>query len=92
MKLVLQIAAGIFLAGFFSWLFWIGVIAGAVASAPEIPKIQVKAFPQAPRAAYGPTVTYGPTTTQPQAPRPVDCANYVQMQGGEKHCLDSKRH
>ena len=84
MKLIAQIAAGIFFAGLLSWIFWISIIAAAA------PKISAAITHNIQTSIP----TYRTITTKAAAPaaaleeKPA-CANFVQMAGGERHCLDN---
>lgn len=83
MKLVLQIAAGIFFAGLLSWLFWLGVLSAAVV-AVQLPKFPTVAplrvvpvvLPSVPGVVVDPVVIAEPR-----------CVNFVQMSGGERRCF-----
>jgi hypothetical protein len=81
MKLVAQIAGGIFFAGVLSWIFWLSIFAAAV------PKITAEAN----RAFQLPAINFralGPLS-KPSPQVRVECVNFVQMVNGERRCLES---
>ena len=86
MKLAMQIALGIFLAGIMSFAFWMTFIAaGATAVIHNLPTLaQTPRYPA--RAATTDQLTT-PTPTTLHIRAQADCKNYVQMASGEKHCL-----
>jgi hypothetical protein len=81
MKLTLQIAGGIFLAGVVSWIFWISIFAAA---APEIAQSLPHFIPltNAPGRV--------PSAVAAVIPRQSTCENFVQMTTGERHCLEDQ--
>ena len=85
MKLVAQIASGILLAGFLSWIFWMTVIVGVAKSIPhttlDVSHIVSSRGPIVPRAIVAP----------PASPPRPECVNFVQKANGERHCLENVR-
>jgi len=82
MKLVIQIASGIFVAGALSWVFWFGVLSAAVITIPQktidVSRMITETAPI-------------PLSTQRSAPATVatpTCVNFVQKANHEKHCLE----
>ncbi len=76
MKLVLQIALGILVSGVVPTLLWLGIFAAAV---PRV--IQpVQVVVDAPRPLRSVSRYVPPVSA---------CVNYVQMQGGERRCLEN---
>jgi hypothetical protein len=80
MKLTLQIAGGIFLAGVVSWIFWLSIFAAA---APQI----AQSLPHFIPSSTGPVIHLPPA---PAIPRQSTCENFVQMTNGERHCLENQ--
>jgi hypothetical protein len=85
MKLVAQIAGGIFLAGLVSWIFWMSILAAAV---PTVTKdvSQVLRMPTRPIQTQA-AATIAIDQTPLIVTAHIDCINFVQMQNGERHCL-----
>jgi hypothetical protein len=81
MKLVAQIAGGIFFAGLISWIFWMSILVAAV---PKITIDESKLFAKSARQTE--IIHIAPPTTLHITAR-AECANFVQMEHGEKHCL-----
>jgi hypothetical protein len=77
MKLTIQIAGGILLAGLISWIFWMALF---TAAAPQI---------AAEACALFPTVIIPTQTSRPTPPSPK-CENFVQMESGDRHCLENQ--
>lgn len=93
MRLAWQIAAGIFIAGIASWFFWLFVLAAVVSSTPSvIPQVTVDlshVFPSLPvhgAALSSPAALPVMTVSVPAE----SCRNFVQMQGGQRHCLEQQ--
>ena len=79
MKLIAQIAAGIFLAGAISWVFWLSIFAAA---APEIAKSLPHFVPATP--------TIIPSAPLERTPKKAVCVNFVQMANGDRRCLENQ--
>jgi hypothetical protein len=84
MKLTVQIAAGIFLAGIISWIFWLSIFAAA---APKIAEEATRLLPPIRFEAPGRVV---PTDAGEVIPRKPTCENFVQMTNGARHCLENQ--
>lgn len=76
MKLIAQIAGGILLAGFISWVLWLTAIAGLPTTTLDL--------------SHMPASLPKPSTriSRP-APAIPWCENYVQRAKGERHCLEN---
>ena len=95
MKLVIQIACGILLAGFVSWIFWMTVFVGAATkiTAPLNISHPVRTVSPVPNV-----VSHAQSEVRREVP-PVQsdtvqataCTNFVQKANGERHCLENAR-
>jgi hypothetical protein len=86
MKLVVQIACGILLAGFVSWVFWMTVIVGVVKSVPHTTLDLSHVI-----RPSGPLVLPAVNVAPPAPPPRADCVNFVQKANGERSCLENMR-
>jgi len=89
MRLAIQIALGIFLAGLISWIFWLAVFAaGAKAIVDHLPPLPThSAAAPLPRVIIPIPAPHAAQRSVVAAPPP--CVNYVQMANGQRHCLET---
>ncbi len=80
MKLMLQIAGGIFLAGLISWIFWMTILAAA---APHVAAAIKKALPETQI-----TAPPGSAARDRVTPTTPSCVDFAEKANHEKHCLE----
>jgi hypothetical protein len=84
MKLVAQIAGGIFLAGLLTWVFWMMIFTAAA------PKIAAEVNRAMPRQLLV-EISNSEKGNKLDTPLVVQCKNFVKMASGERHCLEESK-